>query len=163
MVNTAPLYSVPDFAAQTITSSGKSATVKKENGVYTISGNYSDVVYIYPDGTVHTSKSNTLWFATAADKPLLNQAINVSWNNPGSTALTFQSKFAQSDATGNIASATVTIAPNSNGVEPLAEFTNNLYPARNFSCVALQIAGNRSYSASVSLEIKLFSDGVRLL
>lgn len=160
---TAPLYSIPDFAAQTITASGKSVTVKKENGVYTISGKFSDVVYIYPDGAVHNSKSNTLWFATAADKPLLNQAIDVSWSNPGSVATQFQSKFAQSDATGNLASATVTMAVNSSGLEVLAEFTNDAYPARNFSCLAFQISGGRSYSASVSCKIRLFSDGVRLL
>lgn len=160
---TAPLYSIPDFAAQTISSGGKSATVKKENGVYTISGNYSGVAYIYPDGTVSITKPNTLWFSSESDKPFLNQMIDVFWSNPGSTEIPLQAKLSQSDATGNLASAIVTMTANSSGLEELAEYSNDAYPARNFSAIVLQFNAARTYSVSASLRIRIFSNGVRYL
>lgn len=163
---TAPLYSIPDFAEQSLTSGGKTGKLKKVNGVYYYTGRYTDVFYVYPDGTVHNSKSNTLWFATPADKPIDWEIYDIDWNNPNSMTIDLACKFSKSDSNGNVVTASYTMAANSSGTDAEAEYTNAAYPARNLSALGVQTyhsGSDHSQDVTVSFRVKLFCDGVRYL
>lgn len=160
---TAPLYSIPDFAEQTVSSGGKSMSIKKVNGRYTMSGSWASVAYVYPDGTVSSSKSNTLWFQTIQDKPIRFEVNDIVWENSGATTIAFGAKFSQSNTTGNLATASMSMTANGSGTNDSALFENASYNARNFSSLGLQMDGVRTYSATASFTIRLFVDGVRYL
>lgn len=162
----APLYSIPDFAEQTITGSTRSQTVSKTNGIYTMTGTLNDVVYIYPDGTAHNSKSNTLWFATPGGKPIVHEIYDITWSNPNSITIDLACKFSQSNTTGNKATATYTMSANESGTDGRAEFTNDAYATANFSSYGIQAYHEGAYynsNITVSFKMRLFCDGVRYL
>ena len=160
----APLYSVPDFAAQTI----NNMTVSKSNNVYTMTGTGVNPVYIYPNGTCNSSKSNTLWFTAPQGVPFYNEIVNVNWNNPTSAAANIQAKYGRSDTTGNVLTAKFVMAANSNGTGDTAKFEGEASNANNISCVALQTqkesgSGAHASAITASFKIRLFYDGVRYL
>lgn len=160
----APLYSIPDFEEQTITiNTNRYAKVKKENGVYTYKATGADVAYIYPDGTVHNSRSTNEWIVTPADKPISNQVLDLTYNNPGSSAITFAAKYSQASATGNLATAEINIAANTSGHEDFISFENAAYPERHFSGFGIQMGTNVNYEKSATFKMRLFCDGVRYL
>ena len=165
---TAPLYSIPDFAEQTV-SSGGTAKVSKTNGVYTLEGTASGDVFILPNGTVSASKSNTTWFSSIAGKPLQNAVYEIDWVNPNTINATFKVKLAQSDATGNLAAADFTMTANGSGEGDTTEYYNAAYGyERHYSCLALQFlrasgSGAWGSSLSVSFKVRIFVDGVRYL
>ena len=163
---TAPLYSIPDFAEQTLTKNGKSITIKKENNRYTTTGLSQEVVYVYPDGTVSLTKSNTLWFNTPADKPLLHEIYDITWNNPNNITVDLAGKFSRASTTGNLATASYTMEANSSGTDASGQFTSDAYASRDFSGYGIQVFHtNDSYSNNVttSFKVRLFCDGVRYL
>ena len=164
---TAPLYSIPDFAEQTITNSG-TAKVSKTNGVFTIKGTAVGAFYVHPNGTVSTSKSDTTWFSTAVGQSLVNQVLDVDWVNPNSVGATLQSKYSRSDATANIYTAEVAMAANGSGSDDYGEYVNEaLTTSRNVSCISLQFVresgGAYTSEITASFKIRLFIDGVRYL
>ena len=162
---TAPLYSIPDFAEQSLTAASGTSYIKKENGVYYYRGRYTDVMYIYPDGTVNKTKSNTLWFATPGLKPIEWKVYDIDWVNPNTGPLDLACKFSQPNATGNLATAQFTMGAQSSGTDDEASFTNAEYSAHDFSALGVQVykSGNRSEDVTVSFRCKLFCDGVRYL
>lgn len=158
---TAPLYSIPDFAEQSITN----LTVSKQNGYYTVSGKSSAVAYIAPNGTVSASRSTTLWFATPDNAKISSQVSDISWDNPGAASIQFDVKYSQSNATGNKATASLTMTANGSGTGEETSFENDAYPTANFSGLAIQMNGGstRSYSATATFRLRLFFNGVRYL
>lgn len=168
VVVTGPLYSIPDFAEQTITGKG-TAKVSKTNGVFTIKSTYYEVVYIYPDGTVHSSKSDTLWFQTTQGEKLENRTINIDWVNPNSVGATLHVKFARSNATGNLYTSAFDMAANGSGSNGSSEFIlEALSSGQNVSCIGLQFlraSGSGAYPSEItaSFKIRLVIDGVRYL
>jgi len=160
----APLYSIPDFEEQTITiNTNKYAKVKKENGVYTYKATGADVAYIYPDGTVHNSRSTNEWIVTPADKPISNQILDLTYNNPNSTATTVATKFSQSSATGNLATAKIDIPAYGSGHEDFISFENAAYPERHFSAFGIQMESGATVEKTATFKMRLFCDGVRYL
>lgn len=161
---TAPLYSVPDFSEQTITDGGKSLTVKKENGYYTMSGTYAGVVYIYPDGTVHITRSTDLWFEITSGASVTTEIKDLTWNNPGSTALTLSAKLSRSDTTGNLFTVTYQMAANQSGTVETQTGVNTAGGLRKMSAVGIQMEnGTRTYTATSTFKMRLFVNGVRYL
>ena len=165
---TAPLYSIPDFAEQTVSSSG-TVKVSKTNGVYTFAGTAAGDIFILPNGTASASKSNTTWFSSIDGKPIQNAVFEIDWVNPNAINATFKVKLGQSDATGNLASANFEMTANGSGQGGTTEYYNASYGyERHFSCLALQYlrasgSGAWSSSLSVSFKVRIFVDGVRYL
>lgn len=156
----APLYSIPDFSATT----QGSLTVSKTSGVYSISGAGNGVAYINPEGTVSTSKSDTVWFIAPASAPLSNYAFDSVWNNPTSTDTNLAVKFAQASATGNLYTAEVPMAKNSSGTNGSGEFTFTSIGGATISSLGLQFTPSTgSGSPSATCRIRLVIDGVRYL
>lgn len=160
----APLYTIPDFAEKTITISGKTAKIKKVNGVYTFFGALAGAYYLYPANlTWSDTKSSTLWFSTAEGTPVRAQIIDANWNNPGSATHQFDVKFAQVESgTNNTLITSLNLTPGT-GSAALTEYVNAEFGARNISCIGFQIRDTRSYVVSVSFKYRLFVNGVRYL
>lgn len=90
---------------------------------------------------------------------------DVDWNNPGTTALVFESKFGRSDTDGNLYSASFDMAANGSGTGATGTpfSSQGLTYTRSLSCMAVQIKNTRTYSASISFRPKLYVNGVRYL
>lgn len=164
-VDTAPLYSIPDFAEQTVSPNGGPMTVSKQNGIITVSGKGSGTAFIYPNGTVAITRATTAWFEVQQGDTMSNEMHDVDWNNPGATALVFESKFGRSDTDGNLYSASFDMAANGSGTGATGTpfSSQGLAYTRPLSCIAVQIKNTRSYSASISFRPKLYVNGVRYL
>ncbi len=169
VVVTGPLYSVPDFAEKSATVSGNPFYVSKSGDVYTFRTKGAGVVYLYPDGTLSSDKSDTLWFQTTQGKKLENRTINIEWVNPTSVGAALNVKFARSDATGNLYTSAFDMAANGSGSGGYAEYVSeSLASSQNVSCIALQYvraSGSGAYPSEItaSFKIRLFVDGVRYL
>lgn len=163
----APLYSIPDFAAQTVSGgSGRTYTVSKSNGYYTISGTGNAAVYVDQYGVVSATRPTSAWFSTTAGQELLQKINDITWSNPTSAAITLNYKFCRSDADGNIYSEDYPMAANGSGSD--AEHTHTIAAitsGRSISGVVFQFTSNAGTSANVTatFKIKLFLDGVRYL
>jgi Bacterial Ig-like domain (group 3). len=165
---TAPLYSVADFAEQTLTSGGKSITVKKENGVFTISGTYNGVVYINSSGVASLTRPTTAWLSTLSGKALLLKVKDITWANPTSTAISFDTKLSRSDADGSIYSASFAMSANESGSAGETQYapsSGTITTGRSISALVLQFNNNPGSSASVSasFKVELYVDNVRYL
>jgi len=165
---TAPLYSIPDFAAQTVTLSNGTVTVSKTNDVYTLTSKSTSVVYIYPNGTASASKSNTAWFDIAANTTVANIVKEIDWSNPNSYGVTLGVKYGKSDATGNVLTTSFSMTANGSGTGATAEAEFTPPDNRHISCVALQLnrdsgSGAHTSEPSASFKFKLFVNGVRYL
>lgn len=164
---TAPLYSIPDFVEQSVTSGG-TYRVSKTNGIYTVSGNAAGVLYIDPNGAVSSTKSSTLWFKTIQDKPISSQISEIEWENLNTTAVNLDVKYSQSGATGNLATASFAMSANGSGTDGYAAYENDAYNERNLSGIAIQFSRTSGTGAfanqiTASFKIRLFVDGVRYL
>lgn len=164
---TAPLYGIPDFVEQSVTSGG-TYRVSKTNGIYTVSGNGAGSCYIKPNGTVSSTRSSTLWFKTIQDKPISSQISEIEWENLNTTAVSLDVKYSQSDATGNLATASFAMSANGSGTDGYAAFENDAYNERNFSGIAIQFSrtsGSGAFANQItaSFKVRLFVDGVRYL
>lgn len=158
------LYSIPDFSQQTV----GGYTVSKINGVYTFKTSKYLPVYIYPDGTVSTTKSNTTWFQTIGGQHLENMLLEVEWSNPNNINLTLQSKFARTDSTGNVYSAGYEMVAGGSGSGGSGVFEIEIETGRSVSCLSFQFlrpSGTGDYASEItaSFKIKLYVDGVRYL
>ena len=163
---TAPLYSIPDFAEQSVTKDGKTGYLKKVDGIFYYRGTYTDVIYVSPNGTISVSGSSAIWFSTLTNKPLLLQVDVLTWENPNSQALTFATKFKRADNTSNVYSATFSMPANQSGTNGDAKFESSaLTSGRDIANLGVQVYGTGNYanSAPVSFKLKLFVDGVRYL
>lgn len=165
---TAPLYSVPDFAEQSLTSGGKTITVKKENGVFTISGTFGGVVYINASGVASLTRPTTEWLSTLSGKALLLKVKDITWNNPTSTAISFDTKMSRSDQDGNLYSASFAMSANESGTDGATQYapsSGTISTGRSISALAFQFNNNPGSSANVSasFKVELFVDNVRYL
>lgn len=165
---TAPLYSIADFAEQTLTSGGKSISVKKENGVFTISGTYSGVVYINASGVASLTRPTTAWLSTLSDKALLLKVKNITWANPTSTAISFDTKLSRSDTDGNLYTASFAMTANESGTAGECQYapqSGTISTGRSIGGLVFQLNYNPGSSASVSasFKVELYVDNVRYL
>ena len=163
---TAPLYSIPDFAAQTLAlGDGKSVTVKKENGVFNYTGYSGDVCYIYPNGTANVSKSNTTWMELPTTSSVKLEIYDINWSNASGINMTLDCKFSRSDTTGNVMTASLPMARQSSGTNQSASYENAEYPSRPLSAFAIQFGSGKqsTFTVVASFKVKFWVDGVRWL
>lgn len=165
---TAPLYSIADFAEQSLTSGGKTITVKKENGVFTVSGTFGGTVYINPSGVASLTRPTTEWFSTLSGKALLVKAKNITWANPTSTAVSLDTKLSRSDADGNMYTASFAMAANESGTAGECQYapsSGTITTGRPISGLVFQFNGNPGSNAnmSASCKVELYVDNVRYL
>ena len=159
---TAPLYSFPNVAETTLTKSGKTGTIKVEDGVITYSGNYADVLYIDKNGNVTgTQPTNNKWFGAAVGSHIINKAIDIAWQAGSGSNQSLNFKWANNDATGNLLSAVKSIESGSSGTDGEATMeVASLVTARDYSAFAFQWLG-ASTSGTVSFKMRVFIDDVR--
>lgn len=165
---TAPPYAIPDFAEQTLTSGGKTISVKKENGVFTISGTFGGVVYINASGVASLTRPTTEWLSTLSGKALLLKVKDITWNNPTSTAISFDTKMSRSDQDGNLYSASFAMSANESGTDGECQYapqSGTISTGRSISALVFQLNNNPGSSASVSasFKVELYVDNVRYL
>lgn len=162
---TAPLYTIPDFAEKSLTVSGKTAKVKKVDGVYTYSGNYAGAAYLYPDAsTFSATKASTLWFTIPQDAVVKAQLIDMVYSNPNSASHQFDFKFSRMESgAGNSFNTAYILPANSSGTEALAEYDNAQAEERNLSSVSFQFRDTMSSACSITFKYRLWVNGVRYL
>jgi hypothetical protein len=109
-----------------------------------------------------------LWFKTIQGKPISSQISEIEWENPNTTAASLDVKYSQSDATGNLATASFAMSANGSGTDGYSAFENDAYNERNFSGLGVQFVrtdggGAFANQITASFKIRLFVDGVRYL
>ena len=159
----APLYSMPNVAQTTVSGDGRNATIKVEDGVVTFSGNFYSTVYIDKNGNVTTTQpQGSTWFTVNSGTHFINKAIDINWSAGSGSNQAVDFKWANADASGNLATASMTVNSSSSGSNGEAVFDNPSYSAlRNLSAFAFQWKNNSSSGGNVSFRMRMFVDGVR--
>ena len=159
----APLYSLPNVAQTSASYDGRTSTVKIEDGLITISGNVYAGIYIDKNGNVSTTQpQNNPWFSVNSGTHFINKAVDISYNASSGANQSLNFKWANNDASGNLATASLEIdsASSETGKEATFEldpYTNN----RTFSAFCFQWANMQSSGGTVSFRMRMFVDGVR--
>lgn len=158
----APLYSLPNIAETSVTTAGRTSTVKVENGLVTINGNVDQTIYITKNGTVTaTQPMNDPWFSAEIGSRVTNNPFDILWNATSGSQQVLSFKWANSEATGNLVSATLPIDSASSGSNEETSFTANISVKRVYSAFAFQWANMPSTGGTVSFRIRVYIDGVR--
>lgn len=162
---TAPLYSIADFAEQTVTSGSDTYKISKTDGYYTFTSKASGSLYIHPDGTASMSRATSAWFQTIQGKTLKNEVLDVTWSNPSSSLVSLDVKYSKSNTTGNLYTASLAMAANSSGSGDTATpfESAGLSAGQSISGLALQFSNVHNQATTATFKIRLFMDGTRYL
>ena len=159
----APLYSLPNVAETSLTSGGKTSTIKIEDGLITMAGNLGTVIYVEENGTASTNTNpSNKWFTVEEGTDILYEMRDITWTN-SSGARAVQAKWRNADDTGNLMTASFDMTSGGSGTDGYAKFESNPYSTtRNISALAVQWSSTTTSSNSTaSFRIRLFVDGVR--
>lgn len=159
----APLYSLPNVAQTTVSGDGRTSTIKVEDGLVTVSGSFYSTIYVDESGNVTTTQpTGSTWFTVNSGTHFINKAIDIDWTAGSGSNQSIDFKWANADASGNLATATKTITSSSTGTDGEALFDNASYgTTRNLSAFAFQWKNNSSSGGTVSFRLRMFVDDVR--
>lgn len=160
----APLYALPTAGPTQLTASGYSSTLSISDDVVSMSGNYRDVMYVTESGTVQSSRGTSTWFTVPSGTHVVYRVYDITWSNPSSAAISLDVKWARSDATGNVMTASFNMPAGGSGTGGEAVFEAASYSTtRTLSsfCAQFTQSATELTGATVSFRVELTVDGVK--
>lgn len=159
------MYKFPDVSATTLTRSDdntRSSVISVTDGLISVTGNNNDYMYIWKNGTAHTSPATAEWFSLTQGQAVKFEAYDITWQAPVGASQQLQPKWTTTAGSLNLMSASFDIASGSSGsagqsAYETASYGNN----RTIGCLNVHWSNLPSAGGTISFRIKMTVDGVR--